>query len=247
MKWVVGNWKSNGALAQNDALLQSLLKLPQEKVRVGVCVPFPYLAQAQAQLQGSQVLWGAQNVSPFAAGAYTGEVHAEMLKEFGCRLAIVGHSERRQYFGETNAMIAEKIARLNAAGITPIWCIGETLAERERGAWQAVLRQQIVEVVDRIGASAVSGLLIAYEPVWAIGTGRNATAADVAAAHAWVREVLASFDAPSDVPILYGGSVKGSNAAELFAVEGCDGGLIGGASLVAEEFAAIVAAANKEW
>ena len=241
MKWVVGNWKSNGALAQNNALLQSLLKLPQEKVRVGVCVPFPYLAQAQAQLQGSQVLWGAQNVSPFAAGAYTGEVHAEMLKEFGCRLAIVGHSERRQYFGETNAMIADKIARLNAAGITPIWCIGETLAERERGEWQAVLRQQIVEVVDRIGAPVVSELLIAYEPVWAIGTGKTATSEQAQEMHAYIRSVLtAKFGKQAEeVAILYGGSAKPGNAPELFSQPDVDGGLIGGASLVADDFIAI--------
>lgn len=246
MKWVVGNWKSNGAWAQNETLFNALKALVFAKTRVGVCVPFPYLAQAQSVLHESKVLWGAQNVSPFGAGAYTGEVHAEMLCDFGCRLTIVGHSERRQYFGESNAMIAEKIQRLNAVGITPIWCVGETLEERERGAWQTVLRQQIVEVIEIVGAAAVEKVLIAYEPVWAIGTGRNATPDDVAAAHGWLRSVLSEVGARPDLPILYGGSVKGGNAAELFAVEGCDGGLIGGASLDAAEFAAIVAAAEKE-
>ena len=246
MKWVIGNWKSNGAWSQNEALLVALKALAFEKTQVGVCVPFPYLAQARSVLHESKVLWGAQNVSPFGPGAYTGEVHAEMLCDFGCRLTIVGHSERRQYFGETNALIAEKIQRLNAVAITPIWCVGETLEERERGAWQDVLRQQIVEVVEIVGAAAVENVLIAYEPVWAIGTGRNATPEDVAAAHGWLRTVLSEVGAHSDLPILYGGSVKGGNAAELFTVEGCDGGLIGGASLSATEFAAIVAAAEKE-
>ncbi|WP_217126180.1 triose-phosphate isomerase [Hydrogenophilus thiooxidans] len=246
MKWVIGNWKSNGTWAQNEALLVALKALVFEKTQVGVCVPYPYLAQAQRMLQAHKLLWGAQNVSPFGPGAYTGEVHAEMLRDFGCRLTIVGHSERRQYFGETNAQIAEKIQRLNAVEITPIWCVGETLEERERGAWQEVLRRQIVEVVEIVGAPAVENVLIAYEPVWAIGTGRNATPEDVAAAHGWLRKVLSEVGARADLPILYGGSVKGSNAAELFAVEGCDGGLIGGASLSAPEFAAIVAAAEKE-
>lgn len=246
MKWVIGNWKSNGAFAQNEALLNALKALAFEKTQVGVCVPFPYLAQARSVLHESKVLWGAQNVSPFGPGAYTGEVHAEMLCDFGCRVTIVGHSERRQYFGETNALIAEKIQRLNAVGITPIWCVGETLEERERGAWQEILRRQIVEVVEIVGAPAVENVLIAYEPVWAIGTGRNARPEDVAEAHAWLRRMLTEAGARPDLPILYGGSVKGGNAAELFAVEGCDGGLIGGASLSATEFAAIVAAAEKE-
>jgi len=244
MKWVVGNWKSNGSLTANAMLLDAVRALGKEGVQVGVCVPFPYLAQAQERLAGTQVLWGAQNVSPFAAGAYTGEVHAAMLADFGCRLAIVGHSERRQYFGEDDALIAQKIERLHEVGITPIWCVGETLAQREAGAWQTVLRDQVTAVVSRIGAMAVAKLLIAYEPVWAIGTGRNATAEDVAAAHRWIRACLEELGASPDVPILYGGSVKGSNAAQLFAVPGCDGGLIGGASLVADDFAAIVAAAR---
>lgn len=246
MKWVVGNWKSNGSRAANAALLEAVRGMVGENVRVGVCVPFPYLAQAQTMLAGSGVLWGAQNVSPFGAGAYTGEVHAEMLTEFGCQLAIVGHSERRQYFGETDAVIAQKIERLQAVGIMPIWCIGETLAEREAGAWQAVLREQVTTVLRQIGAKAAEQLLIAYEPVWAIGTGRNATPQDVAAAHAWIRTCLTEVGAPAETPILYGGSVKGGNAAQLFSVPGCDGGLIGGASLVVDEFSAIVVAAKKQ-
>ncbi len=244
MKWVVGNWKSNGSLAANAALLDAVRLLSGETVRVGVCVPYPYLAQAQERLTGSHVLWGAQNVSPYGAGAYTGEVHAAMLADFGCRLAIVGHSERRQYFGEDDALIAQKIERLHEVGITPIWCVGETLDQREAGAWQTVLRDQLTAVVSRIGPETVTKLMIAYEPVWAIGTGRNATPEDVAAAHGWIRTCLEEAGASPDLPILYGGSVKGSNAAQLFAVPGCDGGLIGGASLIADDFAAIVAAAR---
>ncbi len=244
MKYVIGNWKSNGSLKNNATLLEAVRGLSRVGVAVGVCVPYPYLAQAQALLAGSEVGWGAQNLSPFGAGAYTGEVTAEMIAEFGARYVIVGHSERRQYFAETDAMIADKIANALKAGLTPIWCIGETLTEREIGRWQEVLAQQLTAVLERLGPSFVSRAIIAYEPVWAIGTGRNATAQDIEAAHAWIREVLSRAGAACDVPVLYGGSVKAANAREIFATPGCDGGLIGGASLLAEEFAAIVAAAD---
>ncbi|MCX7945529.1 MAG: triose-phosphate isomerase [Hydrogenophilus sp.] len=243
MKYVIGNWKSNGRWEENARLLTRVRELPRPGVEVGVCVPFPYLAQAREALVGSAARFGAQNVSPFGAGAYTGEVHAEMLREFGCHYAIVGHSERRQYFGESDAVIADKIGRLVAVGITPIWCIGETLAERQAGKWQEVLARQVREVVERAGVDSVGHCLLAYEPVWAIGTGINAEPEDVEAAHAWVRSLLREVGVREHVPILYGGSVKSGNAHALFSVPGCDGGLIGGASLSADEFAAIAAAA----
>jgi triosephosphate isomerase len=193
-------------------------------------------------LAGSPIAWGAQDVSEHGAGAYTGEVSAAMLAEFGCRYAIVGHSERRQYYGDTDGIVAAKAAAALAAGLAPIACVGETLAEREAGTTEAVVLRQLDAVLARVGREAVK-MVIAYEPVWAIGTGRTASPNEAQAVHALLRARLAGAGA-SDVPVLYGGSVKADNAAALFAMADIDGGLIGGASLDANDFLAIGRAGN---
>ena len=241
-KLVVGNWKMHGGLAANAALLGALMAgwQPAAGRTLAVCVPFPYLAQAQSALAGSPIAWGAQDVSEHGAGAYTGEVSAAMLLEFGCRYAIVGHSERRQYYGDTDGIVAAKAAAALAAGLTPVACVGETLAEREAGATEPVVLRQLDAVLARVGREAVK-MVIAYEPVWAMGTGRTASPNEAQAVHALLRARLAGAGA-SDVPVLYGGSVKADNAAALFAMADIDGGLIGGASLKAAEFLAIARA-----
>ena len=245
-KVVVGNWKLNGSLAANEALLGALLaEIPrQSPVACAVCVPSPYLAQVQGRLEGSGIAWGAQDVSRFDKGAYTGEVSGAMLAEFGCRYAIVGHSERRSLFGDGDAVVAEKYAAARRAGLTPIFCVGESLAERERGETQAVLARQLDALLAQGGAAQLAEGVIAYEPVWAIGTGRTATSAQAQEAHAFLRGRIAGQDkaVASRVPILYGGSVKASNAKELFAMPDVDGGLVGGASLDADELMAIARA-----
>jgi len=246
-KVVVGNWKLNGSLAGNEALLKALLReIPRDNpVACAVCVPSPYLAQVRALLEGSGIAWGAQDLSRFDQGAYTGEVSGRMLVEFGCRYVIVGHSERRSIFGETDEVAAGKYVAARKAGITPIFCVGETLAEREAGSTQAVLARQVDALLRAYGAPGLERGVIAYEPVWAIGTGRTATAAQAEEAQAFIRGRIGAKDkaVAESVPILYGGSVKAANAAELFAMPDVDGGLIGGASLVAEEFLAIWRAA----
>jgi triosephosphate isomerase len=246
-KVVAGNWKLNGSLKSNEELLKGLLQdIPVgPSVACVVCVPTPYLAQVQALLAGSGIGWGAQDVSRFDKGAYTGDVSAPMLVEFGCRYAIVGHSERRTVFGDTDAVVVEKFAAATRAGLTPIFCVGETLEERERGETERVLARQVDALLAK-GAAGLARGIVAYEPVWAIGTGRTATSAQAQQAHAFLRERIASQDAAvaSRVPILYGGSVKASNAAELFAMPDIDGGLVGGASLVKDEFVAIWRAAG---
>jgi len=211
-----------------------------------VCVPYPYLAQVQGLLKGTGIAWGAQDVSRFDKGAYTGDVSASMLAEFGCRYAIVGHSERRTLFGDTDAIVVEKFAAARRAGLTPVFCVGETLEEREKGATEKVLERQVSALLAKCGAQEVAGGVIAYEPVWAIGTGRTATSQQAEDAHAFIRGLVASKDGgvAKALRILYGGSVKAANAAELFAMPDVDGGLVGGASLVAEEFAAIWRAAT---
>jgi len=241
-KLVVGNWKMNGGLKQNDALLASLRSdwdAPAGR-RLAVCVPFPYLWQAQAALSGSTIAWGAQNVSERAAGAFTGEVSAAMIAEFGCRYAIVGHSERRTLYGETDAVVAAKAAAVIAGGLTPIVCVGETLPERDAGATESVVMQQLEAVIGALGAG-VSAIVVAYEPVWAIGTGRTATPQQAQDVHRLLHSRLAEAGA-ADVLVLYGGSVKADNAKALFACADIDGGLIGGASLKADEFLAIARA-----
>jgi len=244
---VVGNWKLNGSLSGNPTLLGAVKAAVPKAAgcRFGVCVPFPYLAQVKELLAGSGVEWGGQDCSRFEKGAYTGEVSGAMLAEFGCTYAIVGHSERRAVFGDTDEVVAEKFAAARRANLTAILCVGETLGEREQGVTEEVLARQLDAVLVNQGAAALDGALLAYEPVWAIGTGKTATAEQAQAAHAFLRGRVASKDArvAEALPILYGGSVKAANAAELFAMPDVDGGLIGGASLVAEEFAAICQAA----
>ncbi len=241
-KLVVGNWKMNGGLRANAALLEALAAdwTPAADRAIAVCVPFPYLGQAQAALSGTTIAWGAQNVSEHASGAYTGEVAASMLVDFGCRYAIVGHSERRQWYGDTDAVVAAKAVAVLAAGMTPIVCVGETLAEREAGTTEAVVLRQLDAALAAVGADA-SRCVVAYEPVWAIGTGRTATTAQAQAVHEVLRARLAAVGA-AEVALLYGGSVKADNAGALFAMPDIDGGLIGGASLKASEFLAIARA-----
>jgi triosephosphate isomerase len=247
-KLVAGNWKMHGSLPENAALLDAVRRGANDlrAAQVAVCVPFPYLFQAQQALAGSRVAWGAQNVNPHAKGAYTGEVSAAMVREFGCTFVIVGHSERRTLCGEDDAAVAAKAGAAWQVGLTPILCVGETLAQREAGTTESVVRAQLEAVVARHGAATLARAVLAYEPVWAIGTGRTATPEQAQAVHAFVRARVAEQDknVAEGLRILYGGSVKASNAAELFAMPDIDGGLIGGASLAGEEFMAICKAAD---
>lgn len=246
-KLVAGNWKMHGSLQANAALLERLKSgMPGLQCEVAVCAPFPYLAQLQALLASTQVRWGAQSVSEHVSGAYTGEVSAAMLCEFGCRYVLVGHSERRSLFGESDAVVAAKFVAAREAGLVPILCLGETLVEREVGATAAVVSRQLDAVIDRAGVAALASAVVAYEPVWAIGTGVTASPAQAQEVHAAIRERVADLDAglAEGLRILYGGSVKPQNAAELFAQDDIDGGLIGGAALVADDFLAICQAAG---
>lgn len=234
---VVGNWKMHGSLARNASLLSGLADAfcrAPAAAEVSVCVPFPYLAQAQAALGASPVRWGAQDVSVHPAGAYTGEVSAAMVADFGAACVIVGHSERRAGHAETSALVAGKAAAVLGAGLTPIICLGETLDERDADMTETVIAGQLSVCIELLGLEALSGCVIAYEPVWAIGTGRNASPAQVQAVHGFLRARLGT--AGADISLLYGGSVKPSNAAELFAMPDVDGGLIGGASLSIDDF-----------
>jgi len=246
-KLVVGNWKMNGGLAANAALLSAIAagwNAPTGR-ELAVCVPYPYLAQAQAALSETRVAWGAQDVSEHEAGAYTGEVSARMLVEFGCRYAIVGHSERRQYFGDTDAIVAAKARAALATGITPIACVGETLAEREAGRTLEVVKRQIDAILEVLDGAQVA-CAVAYEPVWAIGTGKVASPADAEEVHGAIRRWLTDKSATlaERTRILYGGSVKADNAAGLLAEPNIDGALVGGASLDAGAFGAIAKAAE---
>lgn len=245
-RFVIGNWKLNGNLASNAALLSALKASVTAKAgrACGVCVPAPYLAQAQAALSGTALGWGSQDVSRFEAGAYTGDVSAAMVAEFGARYAIVGHSERRAIFGDTDAIVASKFALARKAGLIPILCVGETLDERDGGRTEAVVARQLNAVIESHGVRSLEGVIVAYEPVWAIGTGKTASPAQAQEVHAFLRGVVRTGDVriAEELPLLYGGSVKKANAAELFAMQDIDGGLIGGASLVADEFLGIWAA-----
>lgn len=238
----------NGGLATNQALLQALVPAISRisGVKCAVCAPFPYLAQVQQLLSGSGVSWGAQNISQFDQGAYTGEVSGSMLVDFGCRYVIVGHSERRAIFGDSNQLVAQKYAAALKAGLTPIVCVGETLEQRERGTTEDTVAAQLDAVIERSEVGSFAQAVIAYEPVWAIGTGKTATPEEAQAVHAFIRERLAGHDeaVAAKVQVLYGGSVKAQNAAQLFAMPDIDGGLIGGAALDAEEFVAILRAAT---
>jgi triosephosphate isomerase len=241
-KLVAGNWKMHGSLAENEALLSGILAgMGDVKAGVAVCAPFPYLAQVQAKLTGSAIAWGAQNLSQHAKGAYTGEVSAAMLKDFGCVYAIVGHSERRALYGESDAVVAEKFTAAQAAGITPILCVGETLEEREGGVTEQVVGRQLDAIIGKCGIAALAKSVVAYEPVWAIGTGKTATPEQAQAVHAFIRARVRALDGvvAENLIIQYGGSMKAGNAAELLSQPDIDGGLIGGASLVAEDFLAI--------
>jgi triosephosphate isomerase len=239
----VGNWKMHGSLAANRGLLQALKAAlhPREGVEYVVCPPFSYLAQAAAELSGSAIAWGAQNLSEHDSGAHTGEVSGPMLRESGCRYVIVGHSERRTLYGETDAQAAAKLGAALRHGLTPILCIGESLEQRERGETEQVLARQLEAVLSLHGASSLGRAVLAYEPIWAIGTGRTATPEQAQRAHEFVRAQVASRDpaVARGLAILYGGSVKPGNAREIFAMPDVDGGLIGGASLVAGDFVAI--------
>lgn len=243
-KLIAGNWKMNGSLAANQALVEAMLAgIGQPAADVALCAPAPYLAQLQGLLHGSPISWGAQDVSAHEQGAYTGEVSVGMLKDFGCRYAIVGHSERRQYHGETDETVAAKAQRALSAGLTPIVCVGETLAQREAGETEAVVKRQLAAVIHVVG-HCITEIVLAYEPVWAIGTGKTATPEMAQAVHAVLRAQLAAATTnPKRIHILYGGSMNAANAASLLAQPDIDGGLIGGASLKAADFLAIVAAA----
>ncbi|MEI6414200.1 MAG: triose-phosphate isomerase [Pseudomonadota bacterium] len=243
---VAGNWKMNGSRSSIPSLLAGIQAgLQGVAATVVVCPPFPYLAQTEETLKGSVLAWGAQNLSAEAPGAFTGEVTAGMLRDFGCTYVIVGHSERRALYGEDDALVARKFEVALAASLIPILCVGETLAEREGGITERVVGRQLDAVIALMEVSRMTFGLIAYEPVWAIGTGRTASPAQAQEVHAFIRQRLASHDpkAAAGLRILYGGSVKGDNAAELFSQPDIDGGLIGGASLKADEFLRICAAA----
>ena len=247
-KLVAGNWKMHGGLAANEALVRSVLARLPDTVASAVCVPFPYLSQVSGLIGGTSLALGAQTVSEHDSGAFTGEVSGAMLREFGCKYAIVGHSERRALFGEDDARVAAKYAAALRHGLTPILCVGETLAERESGATESVIARQLDAVIGHSGAGSLGKAVLAYEPVCAIGTGRTATPEQAQQVHAFLRARVAAHDraVASELVILYGGSVKPSNAAELFAMADVDGGLIGGASLVADDFLAICQAAIRQ-
>jgi triosephosphate isomerase (TIM) len=242
---IAGNWKMNGNLAANDALVRALVSgLGDAKCTVAVCVPAPYLSQVQMLRAGSALELGAQDVSQHTEGAYTGEVSVGMLKEFGVRYAIVGHSERRQYHGETDALVAEKARVALAGGVTPIVCVGETLAEREANKTEEVVKRQMAAVIHANG-HCISEIVVAYEPVWAIGTGKTATPEQAQQVHALLRAQLHAATEHSDrIHILYGGSMNAGNAQTLLAQPDIDGGLVGGASLKSADFLKIIAAAR---
>lgn len=239
----------NGTLAKNEILLKKQVDgmAQMSGVDCAVCVPFPYLAQTQALLRGTSIKYGAQNVHQAEKGAYTGEVSVHMLRDFGCNYAIVGHSERRTLFGESSELVAEKYATVQKAGLTPVLCVGETLEQREAGMTETVVAEQLAEVIKVRGVQSFRTAVVAYEPVWAIGTGRTASPEQAQEVHAFIRKRVAGFDEDfaKALCILYGGSVNAANAGELFDMPDINGGLIGGASLVAEDFLAICRAGTK--
>ena len=243
-KLIVGNWKMNGSLAANEKLIKEILAgLGQAGCQVAVGVPSVFLAQCQALLAGSVVALAAQDISAHESGAYTGEISGAMLKEFGVHYAIVGHSERRQYHGETDELVAGKAQRALSCGITPIVCVGETLAEREAGKTEEVVKRQLAAVIHTNG-HCISEIVVAYEPVWAIGTGKTASPEQAQQVHAVLRAQLKAASAHADrIQLLYGGSMNATNAASLLAQADIDGGLIGGAALKAQDFLTIIGAA----
>jgi triosephosphate isomerase len=244
---VAGNWKMNGSSAANAELVAGIMAGAPDAQRIEllVCPPFPYLAAVSGQVAGSNIAVGAQNVSDQASGAYTGEVAAAMLRDVGCDYVIVGHSERRSLYGESSEFVATKTAAALGAGLRPIVCVGETLEEREQGHTEEVVAEQLEAVIAKVGIGALSDAVIAYEPVWAIGTGVTASPEQAQEVHRHLRGLLAAHDplVAEAMLILYGGSMKGDNAAGLLSQEDIDGGLIGGASLKAKDFLAIATAA----
>jgi triosephosphate isomerase len=239
---VAGNWKLNGSLQSVRQLVADIKAgMGEVKADVAVCPPYVYIPEVASLLKGSSLGYGAQDVSDQITGAFTGEVSAPMLNDFGCKYAIVGHSERRSLYGEGDEFTARKFAAARKAGLIPILCVGELLEEREQGITEQVVARQLDAVIQLEGVAALADAVIAYEPVWAIGTGKTASPQQAQDVHAFIRGKIAALDAAiaEKVQILYGGSVKGSNAAELFAMADIDGGLIGGASLAAEEFLTI--------
>jgi len=245
-KLVAGNWKMNGSTSSIRGLLQGISEgaTAVAAVELAVFPPFVYLGLVEQLLSKTAIVWGAQNLSEQASGAYTGEVAGSMLQDFHCTYVLVGHSERRTLYGESDQIVARKFAAARKLGIKPVLCVGETLAEREQGVTEAVVERQLKAVLDLEGIGSLADAVIAYEPVWAIGTGRNATAEQAQEVHAFIRAKLAEQDPAlaSQIRILYGGSVKGSNAAELLVMPDIDGGLVGGASLDAKDFLAIARA-----
>jgi triosephosphate isomerase len=238
-KLIAGNWKMHGSIGQNRDLLDTVAQgTAGLEADVAVCVPYPYLSQAQSLLQDTHISWGSQNVSQHEKGAYTGEVSGSMLTDFGCRYAIVGHSERRALYGEDNYIVALKFKAAQDAELIPILCIGETLEQREAAITERIVAEQLDAVIELAGIDSLAKSVLAYEPVWAIGTGKTATPEQAQEVHAFVRERITARNAEvaDGLQILYGGSVKAGNAAELFSMPDIDGGLIGGASLVADEF-----------
>ncbi len=243
-KLIIGNWKMHGSHSANAELLAGIAGSRPYGCDVGVCVPFPYLSETAVTLSGSDIRWGAQDCSAHPQGAYTGEVSAAMLAEFGCRYAIVGHSERRQFHAESDQLVADKAKAALARGVTPIVCVGETLAQREAGETAAVVKRQLSAVIHAL-AHCAGEMVVAYEPVWAVGTGHVATPGQAQAVHLLLRAQLQAATAHAQtMKILYGGSMKPDNAAALLAEPDIDGGLIGGASLKAADFVAICRAAG---
>lgn len=245
-KLVAGNWKMNGSLAANAALVAGIKEgLPADACDVAVCVPSPYLAQVQGAVAGSAVALGAQDMSAHASGAFTGEVSAAMLQEFGVQYVILGHSERRAYHGESDAAVAAKTVAALKAGLVPMVCVGETLEQREAGQTNEIVGGQLDVVLAALSVEEAARIVVAYEPVWAIGTGKTATPEMAQEVHAMLRARLGakSAEAAAKVRVLYGGSMKPDNAEQLLAMADIDGGLIGGAALKAADFLAIIKAA----
>ena len=247
-KLIVGNWKMNGSLAMNAELLEGIKAgLAGVDCDLAVCVPFPYLAQCQHALEGTGIALGAEDVSAHAVGAYTGQVSTRMLLDFDCKYAMVGHSERREYCNESDELVANKVQRALAGGLTPIVCVGESLKEKDAGQTEAVVSRQINTVLSVLEEREVCDIVVAYEPVWAIGTGKTPTPEMVKDVHALMRELMIrkNPDAAERVRILYGGSMKPSNAEEFLKMRDIDGGLIGGAALKASDFLKIAYLASK--
>jgi len=239
---IMGNWKMNGTRAESQALAKAIVAgLDAGDQGIAVCVPFVYLSDVLSIIESTPVALGAQNVADQEKGAYTGEISATMLKDCGCTYALVGHSERRTYYGDTDASVAARFCQAQKQGVTPVLCIGETLEEREQDKTFSVIDQQLGVVIEAAGVDALANAVIAYEPVWVIGTGKTATAEQAQEVHQYIREGLAkqNVDVAKNVQILYGGSMKPENAGELLSMNDIDGGLIGGASLDAESFLSI--------